>query len=470
MTKKIKIKEKKPKAESTKKEKKRKIKTKGDLWEPLIVNRKEIEDAFEYATVTLPWTFDRMMYGPRTQKSVNRRLMNIFIGVLNQNMLERILTEKGYKCAKDWKNYRDSDTFDFKIDGRKFDVKTTILFSEYDLQQKREPFSIDLLLKYKDYSDREWRNFFPMMVPISQLSVDKMKDSYIFGIAQTNFDLKKITPTEGDKGYWCAAPFGKKPNSFFQNTAVIKKREEQKSGFKVKIKWKRHQNSLDIEKSKSEVIVFGEWNKKKKVEHLEISEGKETITNKEFSSLCVIQFLDPDLLINGELIITVENNFKDFVPHYRDPLRNLNNEDFEWHLNHQSFVNLRIPDDYKIYWIGHISFNDFANNFQNYPSFFIPRGDNMNLNQFGRINTKLRKKFQAIDNRRKKSIKKGIPIPWPEFSNFIQGSEIHGGILIAANNPSGRALGAACYYYPPYALQETAIYVLVSDLSPMETI
>jgi hypothetical protein len=84
------------------------------------------------------------------------RLIHILIGVLNQTMLERILKGKGYSCLKDWTNYRESDIFDFKLNNKVFDVKTSIIFSKFNNTYNRQPFTPELLIKNKSNQGPEW--------------------------------------------------------------------------------------------------------------------------------------------------------------------------------------------------------------------------------------------------------------------------------------------------------------------------
>ncbi len=446
----------------------KKISTIDDLWDSLVVSDEDILEAYNYATVSLPWTFDRMRYGQSTQKSINRRLVNIFIGVLNQTMLERILTDKGYDCSKEWKKYRDSDIFDFQIGKKKYDVKTVVLYSEYNNNSKREPFTKEFLINNKDYSGRIWRQFFPIMVAISQLTINKMKDGYIFGIAECNEDLRKRQPKPNDGGYWCSTPF-KKALNFFQNKIVIKEREKANQGFKVKLNWFVEQTTIDDSEDPSEIKLHGEWNGKRLTETKNIEPNENIISNNNFSSLCCIEFKDPWRLSTGKLKITVNNEYNSFIHKITDPTINLNDDDFKWIVDDSSFVNLKIPPDYQIYWLGHISFTEFASTFPNYPSHFIPHPQNMDENQEARVNDRTRKKFRTMDRRREKAINDGIEIPWPEFSSFIEGSKLKAGILsVAMRGP--KPIGAACYYYPPYAMQETALYILPSDLYIMDSL
>jgi hypothetical protein len=447
----------------------RKISIEDDIWS-CKVQDSDIKEAIDYATISLPWTFDRLRYGPKTQKAVNARLLHILIGVLNQTILERVLTDKGYTCSADWTNYRESDVFDFTINGKTYDVKTVVIYSEYDESWQRERFSPKLLIANKDYQGPEWRHFFPMMVALSQLTIDKMKDSYIFGIAETHEDLMKRKPVIKDNGFWCSAPYGH-AHDFFHTPGLILKREAAGKGFKVRICWKCKQRRLFGESRKAKVTIFGEWAGDRQTETLEVQEGKITLSHNEFSSLSCIRFEHPAILNEyDQIIITVKNSFVDFFPKLTNPSINLNDSQFEWILKSDSFINLKVPKDYKVYWIGHIPFQEFASIFPSYQSYFIPYGNNMDVNQPGRVNADSKKKLESLDKRRQKAIEKGINVPWPAFVPLIdKKGHIKAGLLLAAMRGI-KPIGAACYFYPPYALLESAMYVLPGDLYVMDSL
>lgn len=434
---------------------------------PFEAQKSEIEEAINYAKVSLPWTFDRMRYGPRAQNSVNDRLIHILLGVLNQTILERVLTGKGYECSKQWKKYRDSDVFDFIVNKKIYDVKTTHIYSEYSEANKREEFSPKLLLSNKDYEGPEWRHFFPMMVPISQLTVDTIKDAYIFGISETYQDLRHTTPMKTDRGFWCAAPFGS-AFYFMQSTRVIKQREEEGKGFKIRASWKRSQDTINGKRKKATMTLFGEWAGDRQTETLELSERKTKTGVKEFSSLSCIRLEHPALLDEfDEIFISVENEFDKFIARPTNPKINLNDPNFVWKVGSQSFVNLQIPKDYHVFWVGFIPFTSFTSLFPSYPSYFIPHPSNMDINQPGKAVPNIKERLEGLNRRREKALAEGKRIPWPDFVSFIRGGEIKAGLLIARQR-FGRSIGAACYFYPPYGFQETAIYVLPKDLYCME--
>jgi hypothetical protein len=163
------------------------------------------------------------------------------------------------------------------------------------------------------------------------------------------------------------------------------------------------------------------------------------------------------------------NNYQVHVGKTTNPKINLNDPEFEWELGRDSFVNLRVPDDYNVHWLGHISFVEFVSKFANYTPYFIPSGKDMNTNQPGFITPKFKIKLERLDRRREKASQNGIEVPWPEFEGLMKDDTIHAGILIVAMR-GPRPIGAACYYYPPYAMQETAMYVIPRDLYTMDSL
>lgn len=440
------------------------------IWESQ-VSGNEQEDAIEYASISLPWTFDRMHYGGKTQKSTNDRMVHIAEGVLAQSVLKRELANRGKKCAMDWTGYRESDIFDFKVDDKVYDVKTMVIYSEYGKSWQRKDFSPSLLIQNYDYPGPEWRRFFPVMVPMTQLMPDKMKDSYVFGIAETKLDLRRRAPEEGDNGFWCAAPYGK-AQTYFQDKKLIESREKFGKGFILKVKWERNQKVLSQEKESISIVPIGEWDgKRQSAVEIIVKPGDESKSTVEFSALGCIRLDHPSKLNPlDRIIITAESDFRDNITKITNPQENINDLNFEWILNSESFVNLKVPKDYKIYWIGHIPFSEFAMKFIKYPAYFIPTVKKPEVNSTGRLTDKIREKLRSLEKRREKAINEGKHIPWPSFADLISGSKIKAGILISANRAHGAPLGAACYYYPPYALVESAIYVLPRDLYVMDSI
>ncbi len=431
------------------------------------ITESDLTEAINYATISLPWTFDRMRYGQTTANSMNKRLLNILIGVLNQTILERIFQEKGFSCSKDWTKYRESDIFDFKINDRVYDVKTSIIFSELNRQFKRQAFSPEFLMENKGYSGVEWKHFFPCMVALSQLVVERKKDAYIFGIGEMEKNFRSSVPEIGDSGFWCSVPFGS-ASSFFHSKGLINERESQKKGFFPKFQWTQSQTEIVPAKDRKIFIkTFGEWNGAVLSEEIVLTKGSNVQSRNEYSSLSCIKIDHPAILSEfDQIIVTVKNNFKDVVTKITDPSTNLNDSKFEWKISKQDCVNLKVPADYKIYWLGFIPTDEYIEIFQKYPSYFIPHPREINCNVPAQIHLSLKSKFDAFDRRRQKFIDKGISVNWPEFNKLIINKEIHAGILVSVSRPGGGVLGAASYCYPGgYGFYESAMYVLPKDLT-----
>lgn len=446
----------------------RMLQSSGQIWKTRITTG-DFKSAVDYATISLPWTFDRMHYGPRKQNTVNNRLWHIMSGVLNQTLLERELKSRDYDCKLDWSHYRITDIFDFKIGEKVFDVKTGSIFSEYDDQVEREKFSPDLLIKYSKYSGPIWRKFIPMMVPMTQLNVAHEKNGYIFGLAVLPYDQRKLVPEKGDRGFWCTAPFAE-AHSFFHKTPLIDARERASKGFFPMFEWKKGQATLDDGDRSIAVTVYGEWGGNKAIEKVEMVPGQRLVVDREMSSLSCIRVDHPaDLTPGDSLNVKARNNFKDKVHDFADPTKNLNDSNFTWKLGPGSFVNLRVPEDYVVYWLGHIPLEEFAERFQDYPCWFIPNPRNMAQNVPGELSNDFREGLEAYDRRRAKALANGLATPWPEMASLVSGKTINAGIMIAATR-FGQNLGAACYHYPPYALSESALYVLAKDLHSMASI
>jgi hypothetical protein len=97
-----------------------------DIW-VLRPTKEDLLAGAKYASLTLPWTFNRMMMntGSAGQRS---RGLNIAKGIVAQEILGRALAGRGIKSKVQRKSYRNDDLFDFQIafNGSltKIDVKT----------------------------------------------------------------------------------------------------------------------------------------------------------------------------------------------------------------------------------------------------------------------------------------------------------------------------------------------------------
>lgn len=156
-----------------------------DIWvvSPTI---EDFEAGARYAEITLPWTFNRMMKNTSSGGQRERGL-NIAKGIVVQEVLRRELEKRGISAPAQTKSHRDNDLFDFRLNIQgteiRLDVKSMHHFSDYDGRTGRSPLTTQLLIDSADYSGPDWRRFFPMMVPHTQVNQDKQ--AYCFAIASS---------------------------------------------------------------------------------------------------------------------------------------------------------------------------------------------------------------------------------------------------------------------------------------------
>ena len=185
----------------------RKLKTKKDVW-VLTPSANDLKAGAYYAAVSLPWTFNRMMLNT-TSAGQQHRALNIAKGIVGQDMLKREMKRVGIKAQTQRKSYRDEDLFDFnaEIGGTltKLDLKSVNYFTNYS-PIGRKPFSVDLLMKYARYAGADWRTFFPMLVPHTQ--IEQSKEGYCFAIA-CSIDLRKDIATKRTGYALTAFPYGR---------------------------------------------------------------------------------------------------------------------------------------------------------------------------------------------------------------------------------------------------------------------
>ena len=283
------------------------LRRESDIWIGKSTKKSE-EYALKYTLISLPWTFDRMRYDS-TQRSTNKRLLNIFHGVLNQSILEETLLKKGIEASLDWSKYRESDIFDFKIGEKVFDVKTVNVYEDYNECYDRPKFSTQLVIENKDYSGSEWDHFFPCLITVSQITPRKIKDGYIFGIAISDSNPNDNLLGEVENAFWASAPFGN-ALPFFQGRNLIRRREEAGLGFNPVISWDRKQNTLFKPDQPLEITVYGEWDEEPINEKFTIEPGSTYTCEKEFSSLTSLKVSNPSLLSSNPILITAHNNLR----------------------------------------------------------------------------------------------------------------------------------------------------------------
>lgn len=211
-----------------------KLTTSRDVW-ILTPTAADLKAGAHYAAISLPWTFNRMMLNTSSAGQQHRAL-NIAKGVVGQEMLLRAMTRLGIKAKTQRKSHRDEDLFDLHvvIEGTltKMDLKSFNYFTNY-APVGRAPFSVDLLISHAGYAGADWRTFFPMLVPHTQ--IEQSKEAYCFAIA-SSVDLRKDIATNRSAYALTAFPYAEYL-PFFSSTKLCLMREEANKGLLLELSY-----------------------------------------------------------------------------------------------------------------------------------------------------------------------------------------------------------------------------------------
>ena len=428
----------------------KKLKTREDVW-VLTPSKKNLEAGAHYAAVSLPWTFNRMMLNTSSSGQQSRAL-NIAKGIVGQEMLKCEMARIGIEARTQRKSYRDEDFFDFdvEIQGRstKLDLKSINYFTDY-APVGREPFSVDFLMQHAGHAGADWRTFFPMLVPHTQIT--QGKEAYCFAIA-TSVDLRKDLYTKRTNYALTAFPYGEHLE-FFSSKRLCQERENSGKGFDIKLRYTV--NSLFT--PRVAIKVIGEWDEQPKSVTVELSPG-EVGQCGPFS--CVSSFqIDKDSYdqFDGILRISaIKNKFK--APVLNTNKRNINNiPSGGLVIQRPDFCNLFLPTDYTMYVIGWLTKEKFIEACQQYTGWVWPRDS---VDRF-----KNQPWVQITENDRKMLESKG-------FQHSIQ--EAPHPLKAGWLKTSGRGGGACCYVFPNIGanggVKETNLYVLPQDLYSMSSL
>ena len=396
----------------------------------------------DYALKTLPWTFNRMMSNTSTTGQ-NSRAINIAKGVVAQSLFKSVLNELGVNAEEEKKSHRDSDFFDLRFNindnETKFDFKSFNIYTDYVLKG-REPFSIDFLIKNQAYPGPDWTQFFPMLVPHTQICQEK--DAYIFALGSSK-DFRKWNPASTQKNNVLATfPFGENL-PFYMSPKLCIERETAKKGFFVKVSIEN--NMLANQKSK--FYLTGEFNGKT-VNYEFLSNSKIQIIGP-FSCLSSIWTNDTNSILGLEtLTIKLEKNEMK-SPVFSATRKNLNVEPETMEFRQKDFCNLILPDDYEMHLLGWIRKEEYIERCLSYPAWIWPKDSE-----------------DKFSNQ-----------PWTTFSDsdrITMGKVLGEGVDpkkgLGIMKTTGRGNGAACYFYPNIhggGIKETNFYVLLDDLKPI---
>lgn len=395
-----------------------------------------------YALKTLPWTFNRMMSNTSTAGQ-NSRALNIAKGVVAQSLLKTVLRENGIKAEEEKKSHRDSDLFDLRFKIRdtetKFDFKSFNVYTDYVLKG-RPPFTLEYLLANQDYEGPNWTQFFPMLVPHTQIGQEK--DAYIFALG-TSRDFRKWNPSSPQtKNILATFPFGENL-PFYMSPKLCLARESASKGFFLKIKFETNL----LSSPNAFFYITGEFNGKT-VDYT-IDPNKKINIVGPFSCVSSLWTDDVGTLLGLETLSVSlhKNEYKE--PVYSATRKDLNAEPEEMFFKQNDFCNLVLPDDYELHILGWVEKEKYIERCITYPAWIWPNDSvdkfsNQSWTTFSESDRTTFAKLIGEDGDPKKGL----------------------GIM----KTTGRGGGASCFFYPNIhggGIKETNFYVLLNDLKPM---
>jgi hypothetical protein len=405
-----------------------------------------------YASRTLPWTFNRMSKNTSAKGQIERGL-NIAKGIVAQEVLRRSFNDRGIDVELHRKSHRDEDLFDFRIvsDGQKklFDVKSVSYFNNY-ADVGRPPFSKKWIIDNSDYPGPDWRRFFPMLVPHTQ--IDQKKDAYVFLISES-VDFRR-TVLEGRSDHFIAAfPYGE-GMPFYTYKKLCRAREELNKGFYLRFEY---QPTGLFSREKLELDVLYEWAAKNRQESVTLKLGEQSTPIGPMSVLNCLSLKPAEFKkFSGALIMwAAKNDFKGTV--FNSKKENINQvPSSALTYSAEDFCNLILPDEYKLHCVGWIRKPDFLEACKQYPAWVWPidstnRFHNTEWSQVSPRDLKFLEHMGVADRISRKP------------------TRIQFGLL----KTSGHGQGACCYVFPNVfgtGLKETNLYVLPQDLQTMESL
>jgi len=419
------------------------------IWE-LSATSADLTYAASFASTTLPWTFNRMFLNtsPKGQKT---RALNIVKGIVAQEMMRRKLEQLSVKVKTD-NSYRKSDMFDFliKVNGKftKIDLKTFNYYNNYAVVG-REKLTKKFICSNENYSGPDWRNFFPMLMPHTQILQDK--EAYCFGIADS-IDFRDSLFEYRKEFFLSAFPYGD-CLPFFSSVKLCKERENNNKGIYLRVDY--HKSSLfSIENTELEII--GEW--AGKPQNIKVKFGKNNFVNNigPFSIIASFKMAKSDFdNFDGKFDISIsKNDYK--APILNTARKNINTPpDVVLEISKTNFCNLMLPYNFKLYMIGWILKDEFLKRCKKYPAYVWPKDS---VNKFEN------QPWNQITDNDKKAIERA------GFSDCLESKprKFNAGWL----KTNGKGGGTCCYVFPNIGryggVKETNLYVLIKDLKEMD--
>ena len=419
-----------------------------DIW-VLTPTKDDLDAGARYAAMTVPWTFNRMMLNT-TSNSMQSRALNIAKGIVGQEMLIRAVNDRGGNADAQRKSHRDDDLFDLKmtIGGRstKIDLKTVNYYSNY-APVGRLPFSAELVAQYAGYPGPDWRTFFPMLVPHTQIL--QGKEAYCFAIAES-VDVRRDTHTGRSAYAFTALPYGAF-NVFLCSRRLCEARESAGEGFWISIEYE----TRSMFEARPRILVLGECDGDPVRRTVSLKPGKPSAVGP-FSMVSSLQvsrsFFEK---MGGRFRIRVgQNSFGAPVFDYRRRDINVAPEG-TLDLARGDFCNLHLPTDYRLFVIGWTTKRQFIDACRGYSGWVWPsNADDKFANQAWSLVT---------DKDRKALSRAG-------FGAAVGSGGVEAGWL----KTHGRGGGACCYVFPNIGrnggVKETNLYVLPQDLYDMDSL
>ncbi len=321
-----------------------------------------------YAAITLPWTFNRMMLNTGV-KGQKQRALNIAKGIVAQAMLRKWFSDHGVIANDEKKSHRDDDLFDFNIEANgknvMLDVKSIHYYTDYKVEG-RDPFTTDLVIANANYPGPDWRNFFPMIVPHTQIRQDK--EAYCFAITASH-DFRNVNRGSSVFDYLTTFPYGEQM-AFMCNKKLIIAREEKGKGFFIELRY----DAEDIVSPDTiNLIATGEWDSTVVMHELALKKGKASRKIGPFSCFSNVRIERESLeAFSGTITLNCRSNELG-TPILNSSRRNINTKPTEplvW--DRESFCNLCLPDDFEMHVVGWIDKEDFLNACRQYDAWVWP--------------------------------------------------------------------------------------------------
>jgi hypothetical protein len=422
-----------------------------DIWVE-VPTHEDLQVAADYAAITLPWTFNRMMMNT-SSRGQNQRALNIAKGIVVQETLGRALEKKGVSPQTERKSHRDTDLFDFQLpimgEETKMDIKSMNYYEDYDVE--RPDFSKELIIENKDYAGEDWRRFFPMLLPHTQINQDK--EAYCFAIAKSVDFRKDISTDRSD--YQITAFPNKEMMPFLNSRRLIRAREEKDKGIYIKITYAGDDEDLfDVEPI--DLTVLGAWKGEKVEREATVTPGETVESIGPFSCVSSFQMNKEDFNDFRTLleIGVSENELEEEVLNTSRRNENAVPED-NLKLDPSDFCNLILPSSYELYFLGWLPKDEYLATVEDYTGWVWPKDSkDKYANQA----------WSQITESDRGHLKKA------GYDHLIQEdpSLLNAGWM----KTHGRGGGACCYIFPNIGarggVRENNLYVLPGDLYTMD--